>query len=225
MTLAGLWLSFCLVFLLGIGIATGIAVNPTWSAANDVSTGNVIVETYAPLGGFGRFCAVVVALGVIANSIPGTYSAALGCQVLGRYGLAVPRWAWSCVLIVVQLVLALVGRENLLVIIQNFVALMGYWVEFMVFIVLIEHYWFRNGRTNFDWAGWKNKDALPIGIAALASFLLGWLGAVLGMYQVWFTGPLARSAGLADVGMWVGIGFTVLSYIPMRYLELRQLGR
>jgi len=118
-----------------------------------------------------------------------------------------------------------VGRENLLVIIQNFVALMGYWVEFMVFIVLIEHYWFRNGRTNFDWAGWKNKDALPIGIAALASFLLGWLGAVLGMYQVWFTGPLARSAGLADVGMWVGIGFTVLSYIPMRYLELRQLGR
>jgi purine-cytosine permease-like protein len=225
MTFIGLWLSFCLVFLLGIGLATGVAVYPPWNDANSVSVGALIVEAYSPLRGFGKFCAVVVSLGVVANSVPGTYSAALGCQVLGRYGLAVPRWVWSCILIVIQLVLALAGRKNLLVIIQNFVALMGYWVEFMVFIVLVEHYWFQRGKPNFNWSAWKEKASLPIGIAALVSFLLGWLGAILGMYQVWFTGPLARVSGPADVGMWVGIGFTLVSYVPMRYWELNYVGR
>lgn len=224
MTLIGLWLSFCLVFLLGIGLATGLVNNTAWSDANAVSTGALIVAGYGPLGSFGGFCAVVIALGVISNSIPGTYSAALGCQVMGRYGKAVPRWVWSCVLIVIQLVLALAGRESLFVIISNFVALMGYWVEFMVFIVLMEHLIFRRNM-GFDWTRWEDKSYLPIGYAALVSFLLGWMGAILGMYQVWYTGPLAVISGPADVGVWVGSGFTIVSYLPLRFLELKFIGR
>jgi purine-cytosine permease-like protein len=224
MTLVGLWVSFCLVFLLGIGLATGAAVEEAWAAANSISTGALIVAGYGPLEGFGKFCAVIVALGVISNSIPGTYSGALGCQVMGRYGKAVPRYVWSCVLILVELVLALAGREHLLEIISNFVALMGYWVEFMVFIVLVEHLWFRRNKA-FDWSKWEDKKYLPIGLAALVAFLLGWMGAILGMYQVWYTGPLAAISGPADVGMWVGTGITVVSYIPLRMLELKLIGR
>ena len=225
LTLAGVWVSFSLVYLIGIGLATGLAANPAWSEANAVSTGAVVVAGYGPLKGFGLFCAVVVALGVIANSIPGTYSAALGCQVLGRYGKAVPRWVWSCVLILIELILALAGREHLMVIMQNFLALMGYWVEFMVFIVLIEHLWFRHHMGEFDWTRWEDKKHLPVGVAALVSFLLGWVGAVLGMYQVWYTGPLAAISGPADVGLWVGTGFTVVSYPPLRWMELKWVGR
>lgn len=224
MTLAGLWLSFTLVFLLGIGLATGVAGNGAWADANAVSTGALLVAGYGPLGGFGRFCAVVLALGVVSNSIPGTYSAALGCQVMGRYGKAVPRWVWSCVLILVELVLALAGRNTLFTIIGNFVALMGYWIEFMVFIVLMEHLVFRRGKA-FDWSRWEDKSYLPVGYAALASFLLGWVGAILGMYQVWYTGPLAAISGPADVGVWVGTGFTIVSYFPLRWLELKVVGR
>jgi len=228
LTLTGLWVSFSLVYMLGIGLATGIISNQAWSDANGVSTGALIVAGYGPLRGFGLFCAVIVALGVISNSIPGTYSAALGCQVLGRYGKAVPRWVWSCVLIAIELVLALAGREHLFVIMQNFLALMGYWMQFMVFIVLVEHLVFRrvgSGGVGFDWTKWEDKSYLPLGIAALVSFLLGWLGAVLGMYQVWYTGPLALMSGPADVGVWVGTGFTVVSYLPLRWLELKHFGR
>jgi len=224
LTLTGVWVSFSLVYMIGIGLGTGIATNAAWSDANAVSTGALIVAGYGPLKGFGLFCAVVIALGVIANSIPGTYSAALGCQVLGRYGKAVPRWVWSFTLILVELTLALAGREHLMVIMQNFLALMGYWMEFMVFIVLIEHLWFRRN-LGFDWTRWEDKKHLPIGIAALVSFLLGWVGAILGMYQVWYTGPLAALSGPADVGLWVGTGFTVISYPPLRWAELKFVGR
>ncbi|OIW33150.1 hypothetical protein CONLIGDRAFT_590357, partial [Coniochaeta ligniaria NRRL 30616] len=224
MTLVGLWLAFTLVFLLGIGLATGLTNNTAWADANAVSTGALLVAGYGPLGSFGRFCAVILALGVISNSIPGTYSAALGCQVMGRYGKAVPRWVWSCVLILIELVLALAGRNTLFTIISNFVALMGYWIEFMVFIVLMEHLVFQRGRS-FDWSRWEDKSYLPIGYAAFASFLLGWVGAILGMYQVWYTGPLAVISGPADVGVWIGSGFTIVSYFPLRWLELKVVGR
>ncbi|KAJ7210294.1 hypothetical protein C8J57DRAFT_1608127 [Mycena rebaudengoi] len=215
MTLVGLWLSFALVYLLGIDLATGIASNAAWSDAYNTSIGALIVSGYGPLNGFGRFCAVIVALGVISNLIPGIYSAALGCQVLGRYGKAVPRWVWSCVLIIIVLVIALAGRQHLLVIIQNFVSLMGYWIEFMVFIVLIEHLWFRRRRgVGFEWSRWEDKSYLPIGLAALMAFLMGWVGAILGMFQ-----------GPADVGMWIGIGFTTVVYVPLRWAELKYFGR
>lgn len=218
LTLTGLWLSFSFVYVLGIGLATGMSNNTAWEDAYNVSAGALVVAGFEPLQGFGRFCSVVVALGVISNSIPGTYAAALDCQVLGRYGKAVPRWAWSWVLILIELALALAGREHLLVVMQNFLALMGYWVELMVVIVLVEHMCFKRS-LSFDWARWEDMSYLPIGVAALVSFLLGWVGAILGMYQVWYTGPLATLAGSADVGLWIGTGFTLVTYPLFRWLE------
>ncbi|KAJ7906610.1 hypothetical protein B0H13DRAFT_2020509 [Mycena leptocephala] len=185
MTLVGLWLSFTLVYLLGIGFATGITSNAAWSDAYNTSIGALIVS---------GFCAVIVALGVISNLIR-----------------AVPRWVWSCVLIIIVL--------HLLAIIQNFVSLMGYWIEFMVLIVLIEHLWFRRRRgVGFDWSRWEDKSYLPIGLAALMAFLTGWVGAILGMFQVCISGP-------ADVGMWIGTGFTIVVYVPLRWAELKYFGR
>lgn len=228
LSLTGLACSFSLVFMIGIGLATGVASHPAWEEAYLVSTGALIVEGYAPLAGFGKFCGVIVALGLISNSIPSIYSASLGCQVLGRHGKKVPRYVWATALIIVELVLALAGREHLMAIISNFVALMGYWAQFMVYIVLMEHLIFRRGGSGsrgIDWTKWQDKDYLPIGYAALVSFLLGWVGAILGMYQVWYTGPLAVISGPADVGVWVGTGFTVVSFLPLRWLELKFVGR
>ncbi|RDA94939.1 hypothetical protein CP533_0156 [Ophiocordyceps camponoti-saundersi (nom. inval.)] len=224
LTLVGIWTAFCLVDLIAIGLGTGVANMPAWADANAVSSGALIVAGYEPLAGFGRLCAVIVALGVIANSIPSTYSAALGCQTLGRYGKAIPRWLWSSLLIVVELVLAVAGREHLFLIFQNFLALMGYWVTIMVIIVLEEHLLFRRARA-FDWSRWEDRSYLPIGWAALASFLIGWVGAILGMSQAWYVGPLAKLAATADVGLWVGSGFTMIVYAPLRCLELKMVGR
>lgn len=226
MTFTGLWLSFALTDLLGIGLASGIATTPTWAEAYGISSGALIVAGYGGLRGFGKFCAVIVAFGLCANSIPGTYSAALGCQVMGRYGKAVPRYVWACVVVVVYLVCALVGRNNLFDIFSNFLALMGYWIEIFICIVLEEHLIFRR-EIGFDWTAWEDKKRLPVGIAALIAFLLGWMGAILGMYQAWYVGKLAILVGDygADLGVWVGCGFTLISFPPLRYLELKRFGR
>jgi purine-cytosine permease-like protein len=71
-TLVGLSISFTFAFILGIGLASGVLTNTAWEGAYDVSQGALIVEGYRPLGGFGSFCGVIVALGLVANLIPPT---------------------------------------------------------------------------------------------------------------------------------------------------------
>ncbi|KAH8815548.1 permease for cytosine/purines, uracil, thiamine, allantoin-domain-containing protein [Xylogone sp. PMI_703] len=226
LTLIGLTMSFTIVNLMGVGLASGVATNPSWSAAYDISSGALILAGYDGLGGFGKFCGVVVALGVIANNIPGTYSSALGFQMLGRYPKAIPRYMWACVVVAIYFVCAIAGRNHLFTIFQNFLALMGYWVTIFFCIVLEEHLFF-TGRRGFDWSAWEDKSKLPIGWAALAAFLIGWAGCVISMDQVYFVGPVAKLVGDfgADLGTWVGGGFALLTFPPLRMIELRIVGR
>jgi purine-cytosine permease-like protein len=226
MTFAGLFLSFAFVNILGVGLGTGVASNQDWSDAYAISSGALILAGYNGVGNFGKFCGVVVALGVIANNIPGTYSAALGFQMLGRYPKMMPRWFWTCIVVLIYFVCALAGRENLFTIFQNFLALMGYWVTTFISVVVEEHLIFRR-KSGFDWTAWEDQKRLPIGFAALTAFLIGWAGAIISMYQVYFTGPLAVAVGPtpADVGIWIGCAFTLLTYPPLRYLELKFIGR
>ena len=226
LTWLGLWLSFLFVNIIGVGLGCGALANDSWAAANEVSSGALILEAFSPLGNFGKFCGVVVALGVISNNIPGTYAAALNCQVLGRFGKMIPRWCWVCFVAMVYFVCAIAGRDHLFVIFQNFLALMGYYIVIFVSIMLEEHLIFRRSR-GFDWTKWEDQKYLPIGMAALVSFLIGWAGAIIGMYQAWYIGPVAvRVGGIgADIGAWLGIGFTVVVFPPLRYLELKKIGR
>ena len=226
MTLIGLWTSGIFVCTIGVGLGSGVASNPSWSTAYDVSSGALVLEGYSAVGGFGKFCGTVLALGVIQNNVPGMYSGALICQAMGRYGKMVPRYVWVCVVSLVSFLCAIAGRKNLFEIFQNFLALMGYWIVIFVAIVLEEHLIFRRNR-GFDWSAWENKKYLPVGAAALTAFLIGWVGAIIGMYQIWYVGPVAKlvcGTG-ADIGVWLGMGFTLLTFPPLRYLELKYLGR
>ena len=229
MTLTGLTLSFSFVFLLGVGLATGIAGDEAWSTAYDISSGALILAGYDGLGGFGKFCGVIAALGVIANNIPGTYSAALNVQVLGRYAAAVPRWILTTFIVMIYFVCAVAGRNHLFDIFENFLALMGYWVTIFITIVLEEHLIFRRGKSGlgFDWTAWADKSRLPIGIAASIAFLVGWAGAIISMDQVYYVGPLARMVGAygADMGIWIGCGLAMIFYPPLRWLELKKFQR
>ena len=212
-TLTGLWTSTTFAYIIGIGLASGTATTPSWSATYDISSGALILEGYSAVGGFGKFCGVVVALGVIANNVPGTYAASLGCQVLGRYGKMVPRYIWVCVVVLIYFVCAMAGRDHLFVIFQNFLALMGYWIVIFVSIVLEEHLIFRQNR-GFDWSAWENKKYLPVGAAALTAFLIGCVGAIIGMSQVWYIVPVAKLVGGigADIGIWLGMSFALLTF-------------
>ena len=44
--------------------------------------------------------------------------------------------------------------------------------------------------------------------------------------QAYYTGPVAKAVtGGCELGIWLGAGFTILAYPPLRVLELRFIGR
>ncbi|OCL02298.1 hypothetical protein AOQ84DRAFT_423746 [Glonium stellatum] len=241
-TYIGNALAFCFAYLLGIGLASGVAQNPAWASAYSSSQGALILAGFSGLRGFGSFCGVVLALGVIADQIAATYSSALVLQMLDRRVARAPRWLLTCLIVAIYTACALGGRNYLFDIFQNFLALMGYWVGIFLCIALEEQVLFRAARSKrmrpseqeteelddgYDWDVWNDWRAVPVGLAALAAFLLGWVGAVICMDQAWYVGSIARMVGRdgADLGLWVGIGFTLLTYPPLRALELRRFGR
>ncbi|PNS13954.1 Purine-cytosine permease fcyB [Sphaceloma murrayae] len=229
MTMAGLVASFTFAFMVGIGLGSGVTAIPEWGEAYGVSQGALIVQGYAPLGGFGSFCSVVVALGLIANMIVPTYSSSVDFQVLGTWFTQVPRIVWNTVGVIIYTVCAIAGRGSLAAIFTNFLALMGYWVAIWVAIFLEEHFLFRRGSAGlgWNWEAWNDKNSMPVGLAALTAFLIGWAGSILCMAQVWYVGPLAGLVGDygADLGNYVGFAWGGLVYAPLRYMELRKMKR
>lgn len=226
-TLTGLSLSFTFTFMLGCGLASGLANNPTWEAAG-AGSGALVVAGYDGLGSFGKFCSVIVALGLIANMVAPIYCSGIDFQILGRYPAMVPRFIWNTIAVVIFMVCALAGRNNLSEIFTNFLALMGYWVVLWIVISLEEQFLFRRRKNpTFVWSDWDKQEKLPIGLAALAAFCVGWVGAVLCMAQVYFIGPLAALVGEfgADMGIYVGFAWAGVVYPPLRYLELKKFGR
>jgi purine-cytosine permease-like protein len=118
----------------------------------------------------------------IANNSPGTYSAALGFQIMGRRLARLPRWLWVCISVLIYTACALGGRNSLFDIFENFLALMGYWVTIFLGIVIEEDLIFRRNK-GYNWANWAEPSKLPIGFAALITFLTGWAWAVVSMDQ------------------------------------------
>ncbi|KAF7911102.1 uncharacterized protein EAF01_002610 [Botrytis porri] len=226
-TLLGLSLSFTLTFVIGAGLASGIANNPSWEAAG-AGTGALIVAGFESLGGFGKFCSVVAALGLIANMVPPTYSCGIDFQILGRYPAMVPRFLWNTFGVVVFTVCALAGRNDLSEIFTNFLSLMGYWVVLWIVITLEEEFIFRRRKNpTFVWSDWHKQEKMPLGIAAMVAFCIGWVGAILCMSQHYFIGPLAKMVGSegGDMGNYVGFAWAGLVYPVLRWWELRKFGR
>ncbi|OBT69606.1 hypothetical protein VE03_00794 [Pseudogymnoascus sp. 23342-1-I1] len=226
MTAIGVGLALAFANLVGVGLASGTFTQPSWANAIGVSSGALIMEGYQGLGGFGKFLGVLVALGLVANNIPGTYSATLGFQVLGRYGARIPRWLLSCISVTIYTACAFAGRDKLSGIFENFLALMGYWVTIFLVITLEEHLIFRRAG-GFDWTAWSDPSRLPLGLAAFTAFVIGWVGAILCMYQIYYVGPIAKlvSPTGADLGIWVGSSWAMIVFPPLRWLELRKIGR
>jgi purine-cytosine permease-like protein len=231
-TLLGLSVSFTFALVLGVGLASGIISYPpygnAWTNSQGGSgSGALLVAGFEPLHDSGKFCAVVAALGVIANTIPPTYSAGIDFQILGRYATKVPRVIWNTIGVIIFTICALAGRNHLAVIFTNFLALMGYWVAIWVAIILEEYLIFRRSAKAYNWAAWDDREKLPLGIAALVAFLVGYSGSIISMAQVWYIGPIARLIGEygGDAGNYVGFSWAALVYPPLRWLELKKFGR
>ena len=196
-SLLGLGLSFTFAILIGVGLASGINISSSFASAFERGQGNLLVAGFVdPLGNFGRFLAVIIALGLVSNIVAPTYSCGIDFQVLGRPAARIPRFLWNTLAVVIYTVCALAGRDHLSEIFTNFLALMGYWVAIWIAITVEEHLIFRrSGSRRWDWDAWDSPRNLPHGLAALTSFLVGWAGAILCMAQYWYIGPIAKLIG------------------------------
>lgn len=77
----------------------------------------------------------------------------------------------------------------------------------------------------YNIADYDEPKKLPPSFAALGAFCFGIFGAVVGMAQIWFTGPVGKAVGGGDVGFELAFAFSFLSYLPMRYFEKKHFGR
>lgn len=219
----------CLGFILGAICASALNTKPDWLDAWDEGVGWFVQVLVHPTG-FAKFLLVVLAFSGIAMNGIALYSAGLSVQQFARPLSAVPRFIWTCLMFVFIILLALVGRDHLLDFLENFLSLLGYWNTSFFVILFVEHYLYRgglHGYEGYDLEAWNDPSKLPVGWAGGLAFASGIAGCVVGMDATWYVGKLASMIGDygGDIGNQLSFSFTLLAYIPARYLERKYVGR
>ena len=201
-TVGGLWASGAI--LIGLGIALGSVTRHIagWETAYEKNPGELL-KTVAPVGLPGTICVISFALGSIAGATGGMYGFALAVQSISGRLESVTRAKWTAIGGIVSLATAIAGKDSLVEVLQNFVAIDGYCVSVWITIFGWEHFLFRRGQ--YAWEKCDLREFMPKGYAASLAFAFGVTVAILSMAQAWYVGPIAR-LGVED-------GINVRSYV------------
>ncbi|TDZ20636.1 Purine-cytosine permease fcyB [Colletotrichum orbiculare MAFF 240422] len=229
-TFSGLFFTLCFTELLGAAVMTASVNDPTYSAAYSTSgIGGLLAAVLVPrLGGFGEFCLVILALSIIANNCPNIYSVSLSLQVLSGVTARVPRFVWVFAGTAVYVAISIPGYDRFEAWLENFMLIIAYWLAIYQGVSITDHVVFRRGFSGYDLDDYETPSRLPPGFAAIFAFLMGVMGAVLGMSQTWFTGPIGKLAGGAlggDIGFELAFSFASASYIITRTIEKKLFRR
>ncbi|KAK8198654.1 Purine-cytosine permease fcy21 [Zalaria obscura] len=231
-----LGLIFPLLFteMLGVAIYTAASIDGgvnRWADGYAASgTGGLLgAVLFPPLGNFGKFCLVMLALSIIANNCPNIYSVALTVQVFGRWTQRIPRFILTGIATGVYIAIAIPGYSHFETVLDNFMNFIGYWLAIYAGISVTDHFVFKRGFGGYIPEHYDQPGKLPPGIAAVFAFCCGVAGMVTGMSQTWFVGPIALKAGEApfggDVGFELGFAFAAVGYLITRPIELKLFGR
>jgi purine-cytosine permease-like protein len=218
--------------ILGAACMTGILTNPVFlSNYNENSIGGLFyaILVHDSLHGFGEFCVVLMAITTVANNIPNMYSLALSAQTVWSVSRKVPRVVWTIIGSGLSVAIAIPAYFYFSAVMQNFMNIIGYWLAIYSSIALSEHFIYRKGTSGYNIDDYENKDKLPVGYAAMFAFVCGVAGALVGMSQVWWIGPLGKLIGDptygGDIGFELGFAFSFIGFNATRWLELKYVGR
>lgn len=212
LTFLGVTIPCVLLEILGLALSTGF---------KGEGAGGLLAAALQPLGGFGSFLLVLLALSIVANNIPNDYSLGLSMQVLGRAFQNVNRAVWTLIGAAVYIVIALLAARHPNQTLADFLLLVAYWLAPWSVILTLEHFVFRKGRYNAD--DWNTPSRLPAGWAALTSLAFGLVGVYLGAAQVMFVGPVAKAINPPfgmDIGFELGAVFAAVAYLILRRVEI-----
>ncbi|KAJ3195192.1 hypothetical protein HK101_000902 [Irineochytrium annulatum] len=240
------WKLFCLTFiglfiplvgiqLIGMAMATGLAMDYTQEPPvhmnlalaegyETASVGGLLGVILAPLGGFGTFLLVLLAFSTVANNIPNDYSLGLSMQVFGPIFARVNRMWWTLFGAVVYIAISLGIYSRFAESLSDFLLVLAYWLAPYAAIVATDHFFIRK-RTDYDLHAWNDSKALPLGIAGVLSLFVGFIGAILGMSQIYYTGVIAKQIGTygGDVGFILAAPFAAIAFLILRPLEKRYI--
>ncbi len=230
LTSAGIAIPTCIGMVLGCCVGSTMGVNTQWANIYDEQGVGFLLQYILYPRGFAKFLLVLLVMSGIGMNCIAIYSGALSIQQFAQPLSLIPRFFWTLIVFVAILLIGIAGRNHLLEVLQNFLSLLGYWNTSFFVILFTEHYWFRNGwygYQNYDLEAWNTASKMPIGFAGLAAFAAGIGGAVVGMDETWWVGPIARKIGDygGDVGNELALVFTLVTFVPARYLELKYVGR
>lgn len=119
---AGLMFPLCFTEMLGAAVMTASTNTPSYSEGyKEAGIGGLLAAVLFPnLGGFGKFCLVVLALSIVANNCPNIYSVSLSLQVLARQTQMVPRFLWTFFATIVYCAIAIPGYDHFESVLENF---------------------------------------------------------------------------------------------------------
>ncbi|KAG8989788.1 purine-cytosine permease [Tulasnella sp. JGI-2019a] len=229
-TYVGLNVPLILVEFLGAAMMSTFTEKTTWGDDyTDGGLGGLLGAPLSPLGGFGKFLLVLLALSIVANNIPNMYSFALTFQVFGRHAQSIPRVFLVVLGTIIYIILAIIGASHFEEALNTLLTVLSYWLAIYTIVLIEEHYIFRGGSfSNYDLDSYNKNDLLPRGYAALLSTGFGIMGAVLGMSQTWYVGVIAKKIGDpiygGDIGFELSGSFAAVTYPLFRYLEHKHYG-
>lgn len=109
----GLFFPLAFTEMLGLAVVTGTINNTDYATGyTSGSVGGLLAAVLTPLGGFGKFCLVILALSIIANNCPNIYSVTFSLQVMARWTAAVPRFIWTFVGTLIYIAIAIPGYSH-----------------------------------------------------------------------------------------------------------------
>lgn len=127
-TYGGLIIPLLFTQMLGLAVAT--AYIPTtddniyYTGYKTSGVGGLLAAVlFPPLGRFGQFCLIILALGIIANNCPNIYTVTFSFQILGPWTQAVPRFLWTFVATLVYCAIAIPGYSHFESVLEDFMLL------------------------------------------------------------------------------------------------------
>ncbi|KAI0826401.1 cytosine-purine permease [Irpex lacteus] len=220
---------FITVHYIGAIFAASAPYTPTWSTGfdNGNSIGGLIQAVLSPLGGFGKFLTVLLALTIPSACAPTMYTFGSSAMTVAPWFARVPRYVYVIVSEAILIPVAIIGAKHFYDTFVDVLSIIGYWSAISATIILTEHLLFRrNAYTSsaYNLAAFNRPSLLPPGIAAVLAFCCAVGIVVPCMSQVWYTGPIALK-GTGDIGILVGSAVAGVVYVGARAVERGVFGR
>lgn len=130
-TFGGLIIPLLFTQMLGLAVATAY-VPPSTDTLKNIyydgykhsGVGGLLAAVlFPPLGRFGQFCLIVLALSIIANNCPNIYTVGFSFQLLGRWTQAIPRFLWTFIGTLVYCAIAIPGYSHFESVLEDFMLL------------------------------------------------------------------------------------------------------